>query len=378
MTSTYDNLDLSELQVEAPAAGKLYALTCFYEYSHTDPADIVERFCIKVKEHYGLSELDEGAIYCGIYFDPSTGTKWYPYSEVKDDLEGQNIMFMKYEDEEHFFLYYVHSMAEWFDVPLLQKQIGLTDYSDFGWRPYDLYESVGMTQPAAVYRGKDLQSAKIAYPVMGGEMTLQEASAMIAERLTPGFCALPEFFTLKLDSIQVYPLGADLYGYWGESTFYYEGVPLSDVPGGDVLGTNDPRFTLGGETAEGEYHDIYQGSADAFILSRDGVAWAWLSNTFDGCRVEDTYGKAITLDSALRQVSDAIAGRFVPQILSAKLVYVTDRVYEDYDAYLNHEDYEVQLFPAWQLAVGDTGASEYQEMTIYVDAVTGTVTFYGL
>ncbi len=377
VTSSYQNLDLSKLTVEPLQAEEVYDLTCTYDFSRTDSKEIMERFQLKVKEHYGLTELDETAIYCGCWIEDGRKTNWVPYADIKDTLDQNEIIFVKYEDAEHFFLFYVYAMAEWSNIPLLQKQIGLTDYNDLGWTPYDLHESIGSVDPVAVYQGADLDSTEISYPVVDGDMTLKEASDLIRKQLTPGFCELPDFLALRLTSLMVFPIGENTYGYWGDSTFYYKGITLLDAPGGGILASTDDRFSEDMTAKDGKYHSLYPSNAYTFVLSHDGLAWAWLSNTFDRYQVNNTYSEILSLEDALDQVSYTIADEFTPEILSAKLVYATEQIYENKDGERNGESYDVHLFPAWQMTVGEIGTNEYDQMTIYVDALTGAVTFYG-
>ena len=367
---SFPNLDISNMSVSVPNTQELYQVQLSFNASRTNTNQIVERFFTKVKEHYGLSNLDESSIYYAV--DAPEQYLWYPLATLNDNLGDKRIEFMKYEDSSHFFLYYIHSLAEWFNVPLLQQLIGLKEYTPFGWRPYDLSSSV-----VEIYDSEDLTREDISYPLLDGEMTLKEATKIWDETFLPGFCELPAFLDVEPERIEVYQVGDQKYGYYVYGKYLYQGVPLISVPGAIILASNDPCFNEDLAPKNGKFHDFYTSRAHAYILSKDGVCWAW-SYSYDQAEIVETYDQVLSLNAALYNLSQMLSEYASMSIDSAELLYASEQIYENEFAYSNGEDYTVSLFPVWEFKISDPGVNLFSELTCYVDAITGTVTLYGL
>jgi hypothetical protein len=376
----FDNLNLSQMTVTVPDVDELSQVRLFYNGGRTVAQDIVARFLEKVAEQYPGESIEESSIYCALSqsvtdeYGTSYETEWYPYSEVKDDLEEQNLTFMKYEDSDHFFLFYIYAMTEWFDLPLVYNAIGLTDYSSFGWRPYDGEEF----QLVATYSGEDLESEDISYPLLDGDMSLKDYSTMVEEQMQAGFCELSAFLPSKLTSVEVYEMGDGVYGYYGYSTKYFDGVPLENEPWLFATSSSDARFSEDMTPEDGLFHLYYCADDDTFAFNHQGLAWVWTSDTFDDYEVVATYQEVLPLETALEQVSAYLSDGVVLSISSAQLLYATEQIAESEEVYYAGGDYEVNLFPVWEFTVENPAVNGYTELRFVVDAITGTVTLCGM
>lgn len=367
---TFPNLDISDMTVSIPNTQELYQVQLSFDASRTKTDQIVERFFTKVKEHYDLPNLDESSIYYAV--DSPEQYLWYPLTTLNDNLGNKRIEFMKYEDDSHFFLYYIHSLAEWFNVPLLQRLIGLKDYTPFGWRPYDLSSSI-----VDKYDSEDLTREDISYPLLDGPMTLKEAAEISDKIFQPGFCELPAFLDVEPERIEVYQVDDKKYGYYVYGKYLYQGVPLISVPGAVILASNDPHYNEDLAPQDGKFYDFYTSRTHAYILSKEGVCWAW-SYCYDNAEIIETYDQVLSLNAALHCLSQMLSEYASMSIDSAELLYASEQVYENEVAYSNGEDYTVTLFPVWEFKINDPGVNSFSELTCYVDAITGTVTLYGL
>lgn len=370
ISDSFPNLNTSTMTISVPDVENLHQVRLSFNASRVDPNEIVERFFEKAKEHYGLSELDESAIYCAVAGPDAY--LWYPYAKMKNNLNNAELKFMKYEDDSHFFLYYIHALAEWFDVPLLRRLVGLEKHTPFGWRPYDM-EPYSL---AGTYAQEDLLRDNISYPLLDGEMSLKQAFEIEKNTFVPGFCELPVFLDVEPERIEVYEIGGEQYGYYGYGRYLYQGVPLISVPGATILASDDARFNKKMTPEDGKYHILYTSRAHSFIMSQDGVCWAWVY-CYDQDETTETYSQVLSLNSALQQLSRMLSEYATMDISSAELLYASEQIYEDQGMYEQSQDYVVNLFPVWEFKVSNPGVNELSELTCYVDARTGSVTLYG-
>ena len=361
----YDNLDFSGTEIIIPDVDEMVSVN--FPVSTDSLKRQIEKFEANIRKLKGLDGSADLTPYLKIaYWDYDANDRIFIPLEEATEEQLDGIQYLSYNDGTcSELIVFSNFMCEIGNYEIPTSLTGdTTDYSDDvnGYRAYDLGEL------EEVYQIPEDDISGVSYPLMDGEVSLQEAVEYTEQHIKEDYYFVgSDLLDYRVWRVEVRQIAEDIYYYQFDIQAVYHDVPINK-DGGVGIEAED-------EMTEDPLALMPFGTDHLASMFRKGhIDFIWSScHSYESEEVQDIHTDLLPLETACGILSGYISDKQVTEIESVELLYQTKFRYESAEKRQYGYIQEICCQPAYHFVVANPGLMGYDALYFDVDAVTGVI-----
>lgn len=191
------------------------------------------------------------------------------------------------------------------------------------------------------------------FPLIGGEISIKDAVDFFEEYIGDLPCRIDPYYSIHVNSVQVYKVREDLYCYYFVTSKSYDGIAFDSVDSGNRGGRNNRDLGFGVVVKTDDVDHIYASFKTATVME------------------EEQFTDIIPFENAVKTVSEKMTDYTDFVVEFAKLVYCTG---DNISGSWQLGETKQPVFPAWKFLLFNPNDNVYY--TCYVNALDGSFEYY--